>query len=183
MGMRNGSKALGGHRALITGAGQGIGRACAEVFAAFRGVEHRMEFVRSLRGVDFVNDSKATNVEATQWALKNAGAPVILIVGGRDKGSDFARLIPLVRAKARAAVVVGEAADRIAAAWEGVVPLCRAAGLQEAVSQAFARARPGECVLLSPMCKSFDMFSDYEHRGRVFKDLVGRLTETGASTS
>ncbi len=148
---------------------------CEEVFAAFRGVEHRMEFVRTVNGVDFINDSKATNIESTVWALKNVSKPAVLIVGGREKGSDFGRIAPLVRAKVKAAVVVGEAAGRIAAAWQGVVPVQSAASLEEAVTAAFRQAQPGDCVLLSPMCKSFDMFTDYEHRGRAFKDLVAQL--------
>jgi len=149
---------------------------CEEVFAAFKGVEHRMEIVRTLNGIDFINDSKATNIEAVVWALRNVTKPAVLIVGGRDKGSDFGRILGLVREKAKAAVVVGEAAARIAAAWQGVVPLQRAASFEEAVRAAFLQARDGDCVLLSPMCKSFDMFTDYEHRGRVFKDLVAQLT-------
>jgi len=105
---------------------------CDEVFAAFTGVEHRLEFVRTLDGIDFINDSKATNIDSTAWALKNVRRPVVLIVGGRDKGSDFGRIAPLVRAKAKAAVVVGEAAERIAAAWQGVLPIRRAAAFDEA---------------------------------------------------
>jgi len=154
----------------------GIPRAvCEGVFAAFKGVEHRMEFVRTVKGVDFINDSKATNIDSTVWALKNVAKPAVLIVGGRDKGSDFGRVIPLVREKAKAAVVVGEAAGRIAAAWKDVVPVLSAASFDEAVSAAFGRASAGDCVLFSPMCKSFDMFTDYEHRGRTFKDIVNKL--------
>ncbi|MGE5280623.1 MAG: Mur ligase family protein, partial [Deltaproteobacteria bacterium] len=116
---------------------------CEEVFARFGGVEHRLEFVRCVRGVDFINDSKATNIDSTVWALKNVAKPVVLIVGGRDKGSDFTRLVELVRAKATAAVVVGEAAGRIEEAWKGVLPLARARDLAGAVEAAFARARAG----------------------------------------
>jgi len=148
---------------------------CEQVFADFKGVEHRLEFVRTVNGVDFINDSKATNIESTVWALQNTARPAVLIAGGRDKGSDFSRLIPLVRGKVKAVVVVGEAAERIAAAWEGVMPIQRAASFEEAVSAAFRQARSGDCVLFSPMCKSFDMFTDYEHRGRTFKDLVAQL--------
>ncbi len=148
---------------------------CEEVFAVFKGVEHRLEFVRTVKGVDFINDSKATNIASTVWALKNVLKPAVLIVGGRDKGSDFGRIAPLVRAKAKAAVVVGEAGDRISAAWRGVLPIQSAAAFEEAVTAAFSRAQAGDCVLLSPMCKSFDMFTDYEHRGRVFKELVAQL--------
>jgi len=148
---------------------------CDQVFAGFKGVEHRMEHVAAVKGIDFINDSKATNIDSTIWALKNTAQPAVLIVGGRDKGGDFGRILDLVVEKARAAVVLGEAADRIAAAWDGRLPLFRARDLAEAVQTAFAQARPGDCVLLSPMCKSFDMFTDYEHRGRAFKDLVAQL--------
>ncbi len=150
---------------------------CAEVFASFKGVEHRMEFVRTVNGVDFINDSKATNIDSTVWALQHVVKPAVLIVGGRDKGSDFGRIRDLVRAKVKAVVAVGEAAGRIEEAWKGAVPLCRAADYPEALRTAFARAQTGDCILLSPMCKSFDMFTDYEHRGRVFKELVAVLKE------
>jgi len=156
----------------------GIGRAvCFEVFKNFKGVEHRMEFVRELDGVEFINDSKATNIDSTVWALKNIRKPAVLIAGGRDKGSDFASIKDLVKDKVREVVLAGEASDRIAAAWDGVVPICRVETFPEAVTVAYRKARPGEMVLFSPMCKSFDMFTDYEHRGRVFKEIVGKLYE------
>jgi len=148
---------------------------CVGVFTAFKGVEHRMEHVRTINNIDFINDSKATNIDATVWALKNVVKPAVLIVGGREKGSDFGSILDLVRAKAKAAIIVGEAGDRIEAAWSGRVPLTRVRDFSEAVKTAFAQAKSGECVLLSPMCKSFDMFTDYEHRGRVFKELVEAL--------
>ncbi|MFH0941329.1 MAG: UDP-N-acetylmuramoyl-L-alanine--D-glutamate ligase [Candidatus Omnitrophota bacterium] len=148
---------------------------CLEVFKKFKGVEHRMEFVRELRGVEFINDSKATNIDSTVWALKNIRKPAVLIAGGRDKGSDFASIKDLVKNKVREVVLAGEASGRIAAAWDGVVPICRVKTFPEAVKAAYQKARPGEMVLFSPMCKSFDMFTDYEHRGRVFKEIVGKL--------
>jgi UDP-N-acetylmuramoylalanine--D-glutamate ligase len=149
---------------------------CLEVFRNFKGVEHRLEFVRDLNGITFVNDSKATNIDSTVWALKNIKKTAILIAGGRDKGSDFASIKDLVRAKIREAVLVGEASDRIAAAWDGVLPCAYASSLPEAVRAAYGKVREGEIVLFSPMCKSFDMFTDYEHRGRVFKEIVHQLT-------
>ena len=148
---------------------------CLEVFKKFKGVEHRMEFVRELLGIEFINDSKATNIDSTAWALKNIRRPAVLIAGGRDKGSDFASIKDLVKDKVREVVLAGEASDRIAAAWDGVVPICRVKTFPEAVTVAYRKARPGEMVLFSPMCKSFDMFTDYEHRGRVFKEIVGKL--------
>jgi UDP-N-acetylmuramoylalanine--D-glutamate ligase len=149
---------------------------CLEVFRRFRGVEHRMELVRTLRGVDFINDSKATNIDSTVWALNNISKRAVLIAGGRDKGSDFGSLRELVARKVRVAVLVGEASDRIAQAWEGTVPVKQVGSFEEAVTAASREAREGEIVLLSPMCKSFDLFTDYEHRGRTFKDLVSRLS-------
>ncbi|OIO35667.1 MAG: UDP-N-acetylmuramoylalanine--D-glutamate ligase [Candidatus Omnitrophica bacterium CG1_02_44_16] len=149
---------------------------CAQVFKKFKGVEHRMEFVRDIGGIEFINDSKATNIDSTIWALTNIRKPAVLIAGGRDKGSDFASIRALVKDKVREAVLVGEASERIAAAWDGVVPIYRVETFHEAVTAAYKRARPGEMVLFSPMCKSFDMFTDYEHRGRVFKELVNKFT-------
>ena len=150
---------------------------CLDVFKKFKGVEHRMEFVRELDGIEFINDSKATNIDSTIWALKNIRKPAVLIAGGRDKGSDFESIKDLVKDKVREVVLAGEASDRIAAAWEGVVPICRVETFPEAVRVAYQKARPGDIVLFSPMCKSFDMFTDYEHRGRTFKEIVGKLYE------
>ncbi len=150
-------------------------RVCLEVFRNFKGVEHRMEFVRTLDGVEYLNDSKATNIDSTVWALRNVKKPVVLIAGGRDKGSDFGSIADLVRQKVKFVVLVGEASDRIAAAWRSVVALEQVATFEQAVQSARRHARAGDYVLFSPMCKSFDMFTDYEHRGRTFKELVGRL--------
>lgn len=150
-------------------------RVCMEVFKDFKGVEHRMEFVRVFDGVEYVNDSKATNIDSTVWALRNAKKPVVLIAGGRDKGSDFMSIADLVRKKVRFVVLLGEASDRIAAAWHHILPLEQATSFEQAVQSARQHARAGECVLFSPMCKSFDMFTDYEHRGRTFKELVHKL--------
>ncbi|QAT17269.1 UDP-N-acetylmuramoylalanine--D-glutamate ligase [Candidatus Velamenicoccus archaeovorus] len=150
-------------------------RACLEVFKNFKGVEHRIEFVRVLDGVEYLNDSKATNIDSTVWALRNIKKPVVLIAGGRDKGSDFASIGELVRQKVKFVVLTGEASDRIAAAWHDVVLLEQVTTFEQAVRRARQHARTGDCVLFSPMCKSFDMFTDYEHRGRTFKEIVGRL--------
>ena len=145
------------------------------VFNAFKGVEHRLEHVAELDGVDFINDSKATNIDSTIWALNNIKKPAVLIAGGRDKGSDFFSLRELVRQKVKSVVLIGEASERIHEAWKEVLPCQKAGELKEAVELAYQNTRPGECVLLSPMCKSFDMFTDYEHRGRVFKEAVACL--------
>ena len=148
---------------------------CIDIFKNFKGVEHRLEVVRDLRGVEFINDSKATNIESTVWALQNIHKPIILIAGGRDKGSNFHSLSSLVKEKTRFAVLLGEASDRIAQAWHKDLALAQVKTFKEAVALAFEKAQAGDCVLLSPMCKSFDMFEDYEHRGRVFKELVHKL--------
>jgi UDP-N-acetylmuramoylalanine--D-glutamate ligase len=152
-----------------------------ETLRAYGGLEHRLEPVATIEGVEFVNDSKATNAASLEVALKSFERPVVLIAGGRDKGQDFAPLAPLVRSAAAHLVLIGEGAERIAAAWRGV-PVTRADGLDEAVAAAFRVARgtrPPLTVLLSPACASFDMFHDFEDRGRRFKDTVRRLAAEG----
>lgn len=146
------------------------------VLRDYAGLEHRLETVETIEGVLFVNDSKATNAASLDVALQSFDAPVVLIAGGRDKGQDFRPLAPAVRAHCRHVVRIGEAAEGMAAAWPGV-PSSRARSIGEAVEQAFeaARGQAGTAVLLSPACASFDMFTDYEHRGRAFKAEVARL--------
>jgi UDP-N-acetylmuramoylalanine--D-glutamate ligase len=151
-------------------------RACA----GYRGLEHRLETVDTVDGVRFVNDSKATNLGSMEVALQSFEEPVVLIAGGRDKGQDFGPARDLVKERVRAAVLIGEGAAHLEAAWSGACPLTRAASLAEAVDRAFALARPGGTVLLSPGCASFDMFRDYEDRGRRFKDEVARVRAAGA---
>ena len=153
----------------------------AAVLAAYPGLEHRLEHAGEVRGVTFVNDSKATNTASMEVALESFDHPIVLIAGGRDKGQDFTPLHPLAREKVAAAVLIGEGAPRIAAAWPGV-PSEHAATLAEAVTRALAAARRGPAprvVLLSPGCASLDMFTDYEDRGRRFKAEVARLTHEG----
>lgn len=150
-------------------------QACAEVLARFQGLPHRLEWVANVGGVDFYDDSKGTNVGAVVRSLEYFERPVILIAGGRDKGGDYAPLVPLVRAKVRELVVLGEAREVIAAALGGVVPIRIAADMPAAVQQAYAAARPGDVVLLSPACSSFDMFRDYAQRGLVFQNAVKEL--------
>ena len=145
---------------------------CFKVFREFKGIEHRMEFVRNINGIEFINDSKATNVESTIWALRNSSKPVVLIAGGRDKGSDFAVIGDLLRQKVRSMVLFGEAKTKIKNALNDAVKIYEAKDIEEAVNLSFKQARSGDCVLLSPMCASFDMFSNYEERGKIFKDLV-----------
>ncbi|MCK6622090.1 MAG: UDP-N-acetylmuramoyl-L-alanine--D-glutamate ligase [Calditrichaceae bacterium] len=145
------------------------------VLENFPGVEHRLEAVRTIEGVQFVNDSKATTVASLGYALQSFREPIILIAGGKDKGGDFSEINELLKKHARAVIVIGEASRRMAEAWERVVPVYQAASLEEAVSRSRALARPGEVVLLSPACSSFDMFRDYEERGRRFKELVKKM--------
>lgn len=141
----------------------------------FRGLEHRLEDVLTVRGVRFVNDSKATTVDATLKALASFDRPIVLILGGRGKGGDFAPLRPAVRRRARSVVLVGEAADKIEKALGGVAPVDRVASYGEVVRTAFDRARRGDVVLLAPAATSWDMFKNFEERGRTFKREVRRL--------
>lgn len=149
--------------------------AIAKTLATFRGVEHRLELVRAWRGVRFINDSKATNVDSTRVALESFSNPLIVILGGQDKGAPYRPLVPLLRKKAKAVLLIGEAAGKIERDLAGQVPLVRCETLATAVDHAARTARPGDVVLLSPACASFDQFKNYEHRGRVFKALVGIL--------
>ena len=143
----------------------------------FKGVEHRLEFVSEVKGVKFYNDSKATNVDAAIKSLEAFPGRVIVILGGKDKGSDYAPLAPLVRERCEQVILIGAAADKIAAALDGTRPLHRAATMPEAVDLGFKLGRAGDTVLLAPACASFDMFDNFEHRGQVFKEAVGKLTE------
>ncbi|MBM3255793.1 MAG: UDP-N-acetylmuramoyl-L-alanine--D-glutamate ligase [Candidatus Omnitrophica bacterium] len=148
---------------------------CLKVFADFKGIEHRMEEIAELNNVKFINDSKATTAESAIWAIENIKRPIVLIAGGRHKGIDYSMILKSARKKVKKVVLIGEAKELIADALEGSLAFERADTMQEAVSRAFSIASPGDCVLLSPMCSSFDMFSDYEERGRVFKEAVSSL--------
>lgn len=141
----------------------------------FKGVEHRLEFVREANGVMYVNDSKATNVDSVWYALQSFDRPIVLLLGGRDKGNDYTRLDDLVRKNVRGIVAIGESADKVSRAFASIVPVTQASTMEEAVRSASRLAVPGDVVLLSPACASFDWFENYEHRGRVFKTLVGEL--------
>ncbi|MGD1010145.1 MAG: UDP-N-acetylmuramoyl-L-alanine--D-glutamate ligase [Candidatus Aminicenantales bacterium] len=141
----------------------------------FRALEHRLEDVLTFRGVRFVNDSKATTVDAALKALASFDRKIVLILGGRDKGADFALLRRAVRKSVRSVVLVGEAAGKIEAALEGTVPMERAATYRDIVRLAFDKASPGDVVLLAPACTSWDMFRNFEERGRTFKSEVRKL--------
>ncbi|MBM3284375.1 MAG: UDP-N-acetylmuramoyl-L-alanine--D-glutamate ligase [Candidatus Aminicenantes bacterium] len=142
---------------------------------SFAGLEHRLENVATLRRVGFVNDSKATTVDATIKAIRSFDRKIVLILGGRDKGADFAPLRKPVRERVKKVVLLGEAKEKIKRALRGIVALEEASTLGGAVRLAFDSARPGELVLLAPACTSFDMFRNFEARGRAFKREVRRL--------
>ena len=147
-----------------------------ESFTTFEGLEHRLEFVATVRGVDFINDSKATNVNSVWFALESMKRPTILILGGQDKGNDYNEIAEIVREKVKAIVCMGVNNAPIHEAFEGVVSdIADAASATEAVAAAFALASPGDVVLLSPACASFDLFKNYEDRGRQFKEAVRAL--------
>ena len=151
----------------------------AKSIRSFKAVEHRLEPVAEIKRVHFFNDSKATNVDATIKALEAFESGVILILGGRDKGGDFKVLSHLLRERAKSVILLGEASDKIRMQLEGTVPMTQAHSMDDAVKLAFQKAAPGDTVLLAPACASFDMFQNYEHRGREFKAAVGRLQVTG----
>ncbi|MBI4310114.1 MAG: UDP-N-acetylmuramoyl-L-alanine--D-glutamate ligase [Candidatus Omnitrophica bacterium] len=148
---------------------------CRTVFAEFKGVEHRQEFVRALDGVDYINDSKSTTPEAGRWALTHLEKPMVMICGGSDKHLDFSPLKSLVKARVKKMIVIGQTREALRATFMDVVPVEVCGNLPEAVEMARRCAQAGDCVALSPMCASYDMFSDYEHRGRVFKEIVRGL--------
>jgi UDP-N-acetylmuramoylalanine--D-glutamate ligase len=148
--------------------------AIRQAIEKFQAVEHRLEYVATLHGVEFYNDSKATNVDATAKAVAAFSAGIHLILGGKDKGSDYTVLSPLLRERVRAVYTIGSAAEKIESQLRGVVSIHSCGTLDGAVNAASSAARPGEVVLLAPACSSFDQFENYEHRGRVFKELVGQ---------
>lgn len=142
----------------------------------FEAVEHRLEFVREVNGVRYINDSKATNVNSTWYALESMTTPTILILGGKDKGNDYSEILPLVLGKVKAIVCMGVDNSKILEYFKGkVTRLVDTHSLQEAVDACAAIAEDGDTVLLSPCCASFDLFKSYEDRGRQFKTAVGNL--------
>jgi UDP-N-acetylmuramoylalanine--D-glutamate ligase len=147
-----------------------------EAIADFRSLEHRMEYVATVRGVDFINDSKATNVNSTWFALESMECPVVLILGGLDKGNDYSLIEGLVRDKVKAIVCLGVDNEKIHASFDGVVPqVVDAMSADDAVKVSYGLAAKGDVVLLSPACASFDLFKNYEDRGTQFKNAVKNL--------
>jgi UDP-N-acetylmuramoylalanine--D-glutamate ligase len=162
--------------ASIAAARAGVSHAAiAAAVRSFRAVEHRLEFVRSVSGVEFYNDSKATSVDATLKALDAFPGGLWVILGGKDKGLEYTALRAPLAAKARAALLIGAAAPKIAGQLQGAVPLVSAKTIEVAIAHAYAHAVPGDTVLLAPACASFDQFPSYEHRGQFFKQIVNQL--------
>jgi len=155
--------------------------AIASGVRSFAGVEHRLEFVAEIGGASYYNDSKATNVDATLKAMDAFPGRLLLILGGKDKGSDYTLLREALREKVLVAYVIGAAAEKIVGQISGVVEIERAETLDRAVQLAAERATAGDTILLAPACASFDQFENYEHRGRVFKQLVRQIEQRAAS--
>src|SRR5215203_1750296 len=146
-----------------------------EAVQTFENLEHRMEVVATVRGVEFINDSKATNVNSTWYALESMTKPTILILGGIDKGNDYSLIADLVKEKVKSIVCMGIDNKKIHEAFEGQVRLVNTSSAEDAVQASYALATPGDVVLLSPDCASFDLFKNYEDRGKQFKDAVKNL--------
>jgi UDP-N-acetylmuramoylalanine--D-glutamate ligase len=166
--------------ACIVGADAG---AIAKGVRSFAGVEHRLEFVAEIGGVRYYNDSKATNVDATLKALDAFSGRILVILGGKDKGSDYTELQKPLREKAILALLVGAAAEKIERQIAGGVAVEHAGTIERAVEIASHAAQPGDIVLLAPACASFDQFQNFEHRGRVFKELVRQLEHHSANAA
>jgi UDP-N-acetylmuramoylalanine--D-glutamate ligase len=146
-----------------------------ECLRNFKAIEHRMEHVASIRGVEFINDSKATNLNSVWYALESMNKPVILILGGVDKGNNYTEIEALVREKVKAIVCLGLDNTAIHTAFSRIVPVIDTDNTNDCVREAFSLSHPGDCVLLSPACASFDLFKNYEDRGEQFKQSVRLL--------
>ncbi len=161
-----------GAMALLAGVSEDV---IKKVFNTFPGVEHRLEYVDTIEGVNFINDSKATNVDSVWYALQSVPEKIVLIMGGKYKGGDLTRLNDFIRARVKHIVIIGESAEMMLQAFNQMTELTKASSLEEAVFFAYEIATEGDTVLLSPACASFDMFTDFEQRGRVFKQAVSSL--------
>jgi len=138
-------------------------------------LEHRLEYVTTIKRIAFYNDSKATNIGAVYKSLESFPGNIILLLGGRDKGGDFTRLRELIRERVKLILVIGEAKEKIMATLQGAAPLLPCRDMREAVETGFSRGEAGDVFLLAPGCTSFDMFANFEERGRIFKKEVNRL--------
>jgi UDP-N-acetylmuramoylalanine--D-glutamate ligase len=152
-----------------------------EAVRNFKAVEHRLEFVARVAGVDYYNDSKATNVDATIKALESFPAHIHLILGGKDKGSDYTVLRELLRQRVKRVYTIGAAAEKIESQIQGAAEIEHAETLENAVRRANESAVAGDVILLAPACASFDQFQSYEHRGRMFKEIVHSLAMARAT--
>lgn len=141
----------------------------------FKGVEHRVEFVRELNGIKFYNDSKATNVNSVWYALQGFSEPIVLILGGKDKGNDYTEIINEVKKHVKHIIAIGSSKDKVYEFFKNIVPVTKADKFYEAIQKAYSNADKDNVVLLSPACASFDMFDNYEHRGKEFKRIVNEL--------
>ena len=169
--------------AAMVGALSGVeSRSMRASIREFTGLEHRLEPVLTLRGVAFVNDSKATTVDAAIKAIESFDRPIVLVLGGKDKGSDFTKLRRVAKSRVKKVILVGAAKDKIRAALDGAVPMDEAGPFKDVVPLAFAAASRGDVVLLAPACTSWDMFADFEERGRTFKRDVRKLARKMAGT-
>jgi UDP-N-acetylmuramoylalanine--D-glutamate ligase len=155
---------------------------CLEVFREFRGIEHRLEYVAEINKITFINDSKSTTVDSTIWALRNIAQPIILIAGGRHKGIDYSIALNLIHKKVKEVILIGEAKAKIRNALKRFPAIQEASTMDEAVNLAVSKAKSGDCVLLSPMCSSFDMFLNFEERGKVFKNAIFALAQNKHGT-
>ncbi|MCF7908741.1 MAG: UDP-N-acetylmuramoyl-L-alanine--D-glutamate ligase [Candidatus Omnitrophica bacterium] len=144
---------------------------CEKVFSSFVGLPHRRQLVKVINGINFVNDSKATNPSSTIWALKNSKGSVILLAGGKDKGLDYSELVPYLKS-VKKLNLFGEASGAIMESLEAHVPVQKFSSFEEAIAVSFSQASQGDTILLSPMCSSFDMFSNYKERGDRFSAIV-----------
>ncbi len=146
-----------------------------ESLMSFKGVEHRLEEVLTIRGVKYINDSKATNVNSAWYALESINQPIVWIAGGIDKGNDYTEIIPLVKEKVKHLVCLGKNNETLQKTFGSIVPVTQTTSMMEAINKCYELAKPGDVVLLSPACASFDLFENYEDRGRQFKLAVKNL--------
>jgi UDP-N-acetylmuramoylalanine--D-glutamate ligase len=146
-----------------------------EALGSFKGVEHRLEFVREIDGVIYINDSKGTNVDSVWYALRSFDNPIFLILGGQDKGNDYNKIKDLVLKKVKKIYAIGSSAEKVFNFFHHDIKVEIKGTLEEVVITANSEARKNDVVLLSPACASFDMFDNYEHRGEVFKEAVNKL--------
>jgi UDP-N-acetylmuramoylalanine--D-glutamate ligase len=168
--------------ACVAGLAEVPAAAIAQALKTFPGLPHRQQRVAEIGGITFINDSKSTTVASGLKAVEAASGRVVLIAGGRDKGGDF-RALRARKDRIKAAVLIGEDGAKIASCLKGAIPVWKAGTLSEAVRLAYALAQKGDCVLLSPMCASFDMFRNFEERGERFMELVRQLAEEATFSS